>query len=118
MSRKKNKKFKKMREKLWAGASGSILAGMMIVGANTAYADMYVPKQYEQTYSKTSGMHTIRRWNSTTKVNSLASQLGLNRNQVRRELKSGKTIKQILQDYDISLNDVQKAYDLKGEKLV
>ena len=103
MNHKKYKKFKKMKEKLWAGASGGLLAGMMLVSANTAFAQVPLNHRMTEQYTqdirisgKTSAMHTMRRWNSVSRINSLASQLGITSDEIKAEIKSGKTIKQIL----------------------
>lgn len=110
MKNKKYEKYKNIRKNIIAGASGGIMAGMLIVGSSTAYAetaDLSVPA-YTQDAAST-GMHLMHRWNSPTKVNSLAVGLGLDPEKVKEELKSGKTLKQILQENGIVPAQIQKA---------
>jgi hypothetical protein len=118
MNYKKNRKFKKISEKIWYGASKGILAGIMIVGANTTFAQAttdYTP-QYAQSEGKSGGMHMMRQFNSFPKVNALAGQLGLDSNEIKQELKSGKTVKQILQEHGIAMNEIQKAFETKKRR--
>ncbi len=118
----KNKKYNPPRSRLWrgrermkkalfAGASSGIVAGMLLVGSSTVFADTtadYSVPAYTQNASAT-GMHMMHRWNSTTKINALANHLGLNTDEVNQELKSGKTLKQILQENGIVPGQLQKA---------
>lgn len=109
----KYKRYKKVKKVILAGASSGIVAGMLIMGVgNTALAaetaDSAAPA-YTQSSSYT-GMHMMRRWNSVNRVNSLAVQLGLDPQFVKDELKSGKTIKQVLQEQGVALDELQKAY--------
>jgi hypothetical protein len=118
MKHKKNRKFKRIKQRLWAGASGGLLAGMMLMSANTAYAvgvsQDNTTSQYEQVSVKTNKrMHMMRRWNSVPKVSALANQLGLDGEEVRQDLRSGKTIKQILQDHEIDVDEVQRAFEVR-----
>lgn len=94
-----------------AGASSGIVAGMFLVGSNVAFADTtnYSAPAYTQNTSA-NGMHMMRRWNSKGKINTLATQLGLDPNEIRNELKSGKTLKQILQENGIVPGQLQKAF--------
>ena len=105
----KNKKYAKIKEKFLFGATSSIIAGVLFVGANTAFADVLEhvrPTKIE----RTSPMHLMRRWNSVPKINALATQLGLDVGQVREELKSGKTLKQILQENGVDIKELHKAF--------
>lgn len=118
----KNKKYNPSPSRLWrgkermkkallAGASSGIVAGMFLVGSSTVFADTttdYSVPAYTQNTSP-SGMHMMRRWNGVSKVSGLANQLGLDPNVVRQELKSGKTVKQILQENGIVPGQIQKA---------
>lgn len=101
----------KVKKALFAGASSSIVAGMLLVGSNTVFADTaadYSVPAYTQNTTP-NGMHMMHRWNGASKVSGLASQLGLDPNTVRQELKSGKTVKQILQENGIVPGQLQKA---------
>lgn len=116
MSTKKDNRYKNVKKALMASASGGIMAGMLIVGAgSTVYAETSSDVQslsYSQNSSAT-GMHLMHRWNSPAKINSLALDLGLDPNQVKEELKSGKTLKQILQENGIVPVQIQKAFKHK-----
>jgi hypothetical protein len=110
-----NKKYyKRMKRTLMAGAGTGIMAGMIFVSSNTALADTetQIVPPYSQNTSHT-GMHMMRRWNSPAKVNALASSLGLDKEEVALELKSGKNLKQILQDNGIVPGQIQKALTTK-----
>ena len=100
-----------------AGASGSIMAGMLIVGAgNVALAETTeVPATSYMQNTTGHGMHMMRRWNSRGKINTLAGSLGLDPAMVGEELKSGKALKQILQENGIVPGQLQKAFE-SGEK--
>lgn len=111
----KNKKYKRMKKALMVGASSGIVAGMFLVGSSTVFADTtadYSVPAYTQNTSPT-GMHMMRRWNGKAKVSALANQLGLDLSAVSHELKSGKTLKQILQENGIVPGQLQKALTSK-----
>ncbi len=116
----KDKRYKRFKKVLFAGASSSIVAGMLLVGSSTVFAETSdvsessVPSYTQSTNS--SGMHLMRRWNSKSKAANLANSLGLDPEVVKKELKSGKTMKQILQDNGIVPDHLQKAFD--GKKKV
>lgn len=100
-----------MKKKIWEGARGGILTSMILVGStiggNSALAQTLPDYVSPAVTAKTaSGMHIGHRFNSRTKINSLVVQLGLNPNDVQRELHSGKTIKQILQDNGITMDQL------------
>jgi hypothetical protein len=110
-----NKKLRKMGKKLLVGASSSIVAGLLIAGtATNVFADTtdYAPQAtaYEQSTGQT-GMHMMHRWNSGTKAAGLAVQLGLDKQKIKQEIKSGKSMKQILQEHGIVPGQLQKAFD-------
>ena len=112
----KDKRYKKVQKAIIAGASSGIVAGMIIMGvSSTAWAaetSDYSAPTYSQNTSFT-GMHMMHRWNSGSKLNSLALQLGLDPQVVKDELKSGKNMKQILQEKGFALDELQKAYTNK-----
>ncbi len=111
MKNKKHNRYKNMKNALVASASGGIMAGMLIVGSGTAFAetqDLTSPS-YTQNTSIT-GMHMMRRWNSPSKVSALANHLGLDPDTIREEIKSGKSVKQILQDNGIVPEQLEKAF--------
>jgi hypothetical protein len=111
------KRYKKMKSTLLSGASTGIVAGMLLVGtANTAFAETdYKVPAYSQN-ATVSGMHMMHRWNSKTKINSLASHLGLDQSEIQSELKAGKTLKQILQEHGIVPGQLGAAYG-SGKRL-
>ena len=115
MKNKKYRRIKKIGEKIWLGASTSIVTGMLLVGSNTVYADTsdYSPGNYTENPAKT-GMHMMHSWNSTAKAGLLAVQLGLDKNKIKQEIKSGKTVKQVLQEHGIVPGQIQQA--LKSKK--
>ncbi len=111
-------KYNKMTKKIWEGARGGILTSMIFVGStiggssafaqSNANADHVSPVATSRTAS---GMHIMHRFNSPTKAGALAVQLGLDRKKVKQELKSGKPLKQILQENGIALEQL----DAQGE---
>ena len=117
MKNKKYDKYRKIQRTIIAGASSGIVAGMLLMGtASTALAeatDLSVPAYTENTAK---GMHLMHRWNSTKKASSLGVHLGLDRAKVKQELKSGKTLKQILQENGIVPDQLQKAFENSGKK--
>ncbi len=102
-----------------AGAGTGIVAGMLLVSSSTVFADTDAPiaSPYAQNTNLT-GMHMMHRWNSATKINALANSLGLDTSTVTSELKSGKNLKQILQENSIVPGQLQKALTSKkgGQK--
>lgn len=106
-----------MGKKFLVGASSSIVAGMLIVGTTgTAFADTVDYSTPTPAYTQNAGragMHMMRRWNSDTKAANLAVQLGLDPTDVKAEIKSGKTLKQVLQDHGIVPGQLQKAFEIK-----
>jgi hypothetical protein len=113
-----NKKLRKIGKKLLVGASSSIVAGLLIAGtASNVFADTtdYSPNTtYEQSTGQT-GMHMMHRWNSHTKAGGLAVQLGLDKEKIKQEIKSGKTMKQILQEHGIVPGQLQKAFQSENK---
>ncbi len=112
------KKLRRLGKKLLVGASSSIVAGLLIAGtATNVFADTteHVPNTaYEQSAGEM-GMHMMHRWNSDTKARGLAMQLGLDKEKIKQEIKSGKTMKQILQEHGIVPGQLQKALE-SGKK--
>ncbi|KND50330.1 MAG: hypothetical protein AB198_02005 [Parcubacteria bacterium C7867-003] len=111
----KDKRYKRIKNQIIAGASSGIMAGMLIIGgANTAYAESvdYSVPAYSQNTSSV-GMHAMRRWNSSTKISALTTSLGLDKDKVAEEIKSGKNLKQILQENGIVPEQIQKAFTHK-----
>ena len=107
-----------MKKTLIAGASTGIVAGMILMGgAKTTFAettDTSTPSYTQQ--ENTKGMHMMHRWNSSTKASSLAAHLGLDPALVKQELKSGKKLKQILQENGIVPGQLQKAFENSPKK--
>jgi hypothetical protein len=105
MKNNKIKKFRKFRDSLWYKAGGTLVAGMMFMSANTAFAQANDITQSPRVYAQaTSTMHKasmMRRWNSGRKVSVVAQKFGLDPEKVKAELKSGKTMKQILIEHGI-----------------
>lgn len=121
MKGKKNNKYYRFKKTLIAGASSGIVAGLILMGSsNVAYAELnensaqYTPVYNQDTTGK--GMHMMHRWNSKPKINSLAAVLGLDENEVRNDLKSGKKLKQILQENGIEPSQLEKAFESKKNK--
>jgi hypothetical protein len=107
-----------MKKRLIPLASSSILAGMMILGGSTVYADTIdSPVTAYTQNSSPNGMHMMRRWNSNVKIEALASNLGLNSDEIKQELKSGKTLKQILLENGIVPNELHQAFSLNKRNL-
>ncbi len=93
------------------------MAGMIFIGsANTVLAegaDLNIPSYSE---SVPSGMHVMHKWNSKSRISALASNLGLDQSYIDEELKSGKTVKQILQESGVDTTKLNKAFNKKGNK--
>ncbi|MES2213431.1 MAG: hypothetical protein V4473_01150 [Patescibacteria group bacterium] len=112
----KYKRYNKVKKRILLGASSGILAGMMWMGSGTAYADTQDYSSPTEQVSAPTGMHLMHSWNSTAKVGKLATSLGLDRGMVKKELKSGKTLKQILQEHGIVPDQLDKAFTIKNKK--
>ncbi len=114
----KNKKtrYRRIKERFIVGASGGLMAGMIFIGsANTVLAEgADLKSSYSQ--SATSGMHVMHKWNSKSRVNALASNLGLEQSYIDEELKSGKTVKQILQENGVDTTKLNKAFGKNKNK--
>jgi hypothetical protein len=111
----KNNKYKRLKKVIWSGASSGVVTGLIIMGvASPALAETSensVPTYTQNT--QVSPMHMMRRWNSPSKAMSLATSLGLDPVQVSSELKSGKNLKQILQENGIVPDQLHKAFGSK-----
>ncbi len=114
MSKYYNKKFgknlSKMRKMVWEGARTGVLTSMILAGAALGGRSALAMANPEYTSAvstkNASGMHLTHRFNSSTKAVSLAVSLGLDAQAVKTELKSGKTIKQILQENGITMDQL------------
>lgn len=108
---KDKKYYKAIKNTIITSAGTGIMAGMLLVGGNTAYAEAHdMPVQAYSQNAAGTGMHIMHKWNSVTKINSLAGSLGLDKAKVAEEVKNGKTLKQILQDNGIVPSQIQKAF--------
>jgi hypothetical protein len=107
-----SKKYSKMKKVIWEGARTGVLTSMILVGSalggRTALAQVNPEYTASVTAKNASGMHIGHRFNSPTKVASLAIQLGLDPQAVKQELQSGKTIKQILQENGITMDQLDQ----------
>lgn len=113
---KKYEKYKRMKKAIMAGASSGIVAGMILMGTgNVAIAETIDPSAaaYTQNASDT-GMHMMRRWNTPKGQTSVAGGLGLSRAEIRQELKSGKTMKQIMQEHGVDTTALQNKANARG----
>ena len=117
----KIKKYGKFGKKMLVGASSGIIAGMFLMGVGTPYRTdaaefaEYSAPAYSQN-SGANGMHTMRRWNSKAKINSLVNTLGLDQTKIQAELKAGKNLKQILAENGVETTELQKAFVNKHRK--
>ncbi len=115
MKNKKNR-YKRIKESFIVGASSGLMAGMIFIGsANTVLAegvDLNTPG-YSEGVSST-GMHVMHKWNSKARINALTNNLGLDPAYVNEELKSGKNIKQILQESGVDTTQLDKAFNGKS----
>lgn len=106
----KDKRYKRMKRAILAGASSGIVAGMIFMAStSTAFADTVdanVPSFIQNTSD--SGVHMMRRWKSGKGVKSIAKSLGLSREKIKEELRSGKTMKQIMQENGIDPAEVSR----------
>src|SRR4051812_39327131 len=101
-----SKKYSKMKMIIWDSARGGIVASMILVGAGTAFAQTAPDHRPSETSRTISGMHTMHRFNSRAKVGAVVKSLGLSRAAIKQELKDGKTIKQILQEHGITMDEL------------
>ncbi|MBA3732774.1 hypothetical protein H0W91_00125 [Patescibacteria group bacterium] len=109
-------KYKRVKNTLWTGASTGLMAGMLLMGTGRALAadtTEYATVPYSDTQTQTTGMHMMHRWNSSKKINALATHLGLDVDKVNEEIKSGATLKQILQENGIVPGQLEKAFSVK-----
>ncbi len=107
--------MKKIKKRFLAGASSSILASMLLFSSGHVYADTIEAPIPAYTSRQESGMHMMHRFNSVTKINSLALQLGLNPEDVRAELSRGKSVKELLLDKGITGTELEKAFYVKSQ---
>ncbi len=105
-----SKKYSKMRKMIWEGARTGVLTSMILAGAalggRSALAAVNPEYVASVTAKNASGMHLTHRFNSPTKAATLAVQLGLDPQMVKSEMQSGKTLKQILLDHGITMNQL------------
>jgi len=106
-------KYKKFKKAIWAGASTGVVTGLILMGStNTALAetvDSSIPT-FTQEVKVSSPMHMMGRWKSARRAGNLAASLGLDPNEVKTEIKSGKGMKQILQEHGITPQELQGAF--------
>ncbi|MFZ2522261.1 MAG: hypothetical protein WAX44_00235 [Minisyncoccia bacterium] len=105
MREQKYSKYLRMRKAVIASASGSLMAGMLLVGAGNVYAESLDALSLVNK-TELSGMHLMHKWDSVTRVSSIASRIGLDPEVLRKEIRSGKTMKQILQENGITPKDL------------
>ncbi len=112
MNQENNKiKYKNVKNAIVASASGSIMAGMLLIGSGNVYAkSLDAPSLTGKT--EISGMHLMHRWNSATKVGPLANHLGLDPVMIKQEMKEGKTLKQILKENGVVPGEIGRAFNL------
>lgn len=111
MSKNKEKnRYRRIKARFIASAGGGLVAGMIFMGsANTVLAETFNVPSYTKV-STTKGMHAMRRWNSRSRINSLANTLGLDPSEINQELNSGKSLKQILADHGVATSSLDKAF--------
>lgn len=114
----KHNKYKRIKKAIWAGASTGVVTGLIIMGvASPAITE--ASESAVTSYTQNTGispMHTMRRWNSPSRATSLAVSLGLDPDMVSQEIKSGKHMKQILQENGIMPDQIQKAFNSNSKK--
>jgi hypothetical protein len=107
-------KYRKFQKAIIAGASTGVVTGLIVMGAATpalaqaADSSASVPAYTQD--AKTPPMHMMRRWKSGSRVKALAESLGLDSAEVLSEIRSGKDVKQILQEHGIDLSDLNRAF--------
>ncbi len=108
-----------MKKAIMAGASSGIVAGMILMGTSSTVlaetSDISAPAYTQNT--STVGMHLTHRWNSVGKAGVLAGGFGLDKEKVKKELRAGKTMKQILRENGIVLSHADNGYRHKGRKI-
>ena len=108
-----------MKKAVIASASSGIVAGLLLMGSASPVTADAADYSNVPTYTQsaiTPGMHMMHRWNSPTKINALATSLGLDPVEVTAELKSGKNLKQILQENGIVPDQIGKAFSGRRAK--
>ncbi len=116
MKNKRYNRYKRIKDRFIVGASGGLVAGMIFMGsANTLLAEGVdsATSKYQSIPSST-GMHLMRKWNSRSKIGALANNLGFDSSFVKEELKSGKNLKQILQESGLDTTQLDKAFNGKS----
>lgn len=115
--RNKKTRYRRIKERFLVGASGGLMAGMIFIGsASTVLAEGTDLRASSYSQSITSDMHVMHKWKSKSRINALASNLGLDQDYIDQELKSGKTLKQILQENGVDTAKLNKAFNKKGNK--
>lgn len=108
-----------MKKAILAGASSGIVAGMIFMAStSTAFAntrDVNIPSYIQNTGD--SGVHVTRRWKSRKGINSVAKSLGMSPEQVKQELRSGKTMKQIMQEHGLTPTDFPNIWNKTHKQL-
>jgi hypothetical protein len=105
MKEARYRRLKKMKRRILAGAGSGLVAGLILMSStNTVLADtsdIHVAAYTQNIVPR--GMHLLHRWNSPKKLNSLARKLGINDENLRNEIRSGKSVKQIFSERGIDL---------------
>lgn len=98
-----------MQRRILTGAGSGLVAGLILMGTtNTVLADttdLHIPAYTQNVVPK--GMHLLHRWSSSRNLNSLAGGLGINKKDLRKEIRSGKSVKQILAEKGIDLAEMK-----------
>ena len=110
---KNRKLYKRIKEGVIVGAGSGLVAGMIFMGSANAVIAEGVESQ-GTAYTENTGMHVMHRWNSQGKISALASNLGLDQSYIKQELKSGKTLKAILQENNLTPVELDKAFNGKS----
>ncbi len=109
----KNNKYKKIKKVIWAGASTGVMTSLILMGpSNAALAETIdnPTPTFSQEIKVSSPMHTMRHWDSPKKVGVLSTTFGLDPTEVTMELRSGKGMKQILQENGIPTEELGKTF--------
>ncbi len=99
------KKYRKLKKAIISGASSAIATGIILMGSSNVALAETLDSHYSERSAPT-GMQMMHHWNS----NGIAGTLGLNKDEIKQELRSGKTMKQILQQNNIVPSEVSQEF--------
>jgi len=101
-----------MRKKIIA--TGGIVTTLLIAGASTTFAHTATMSPHR--FATSTSAHIKNRVVPSPKLEEIALKLGLSVDDVKEELRSGKTPKQILEEQGVSQSEIKKIFRNKYRK--